>query len=150
MNGWFILNYFKVLHKMFVSLLPGSAKANPSWKGFVIFGNLDSIHHTAYTQNCSFDQFYNLFRTCSQLVHDLFMIGSWLVHHFPITNSWLSILDLFLICSWLFPSSWWLVHYLCMTFSWLVYDLSMTYSRLFHDLFILFSRHVHVTFTTCS
>ena len=65
-----------------------------------------------------------LFMTCLQIVHNLFVICSWKVYQ--------------------------LVHDLFMTCSWLVNDLLTTCSRLFHDLFMTFLWLVYNLFTTCS
>ena len=126
---------------------------------------------------CSRLSILDLFMICLWLANDLFMANSWPADDFvfstyswlvldflmtcsllPITNSWLSSLDLsitwlscihafFVSCSWLsshelfitwsklvkcfFMTCSWLLHYLLMTYSWLI-----TWSLLVQNLFI--------------
>ena len=80
-----------------------------------------------------------MFKTCLQLVYNLFMTCSWLDHY------------LFII---LFMTCLWLVHDLFMTCSWLVHklvnDLFMSFLQLVNVLFLICSWLVNDLFTTCS
>ena len=79
--------------------------------------------------------------TCTWLVHDLFMIWSWLVHDF--TTCACLAYDLFMPCTWL-------VHELFRTFSTIFHDLFMTCSRVVQDLFMTYLWLVHILFMSCS